>query len=371
MDPYDDRFAPVPFGLYNTGVICYFNAFLQTLAGCTAFTKAALSNEPYLRRTATGTAVFKFISAFANRAGALHQPAVDIASLSATVLRALVEDLAHRRPHVRFGGGQESASEALVHLLDMMEPACEENDQPAEKPITNLFLHRFRCDLLCLRCKKVVSQTTDHAVNFNLFHLDEMRAYPKSVADFSKAVRVHVSATEDYVCSACPCAGCGSAVVDGKCSACRRAQTKSTAYRVYNLSVIPEIIFCMFNLYNIRAARYFPERLEFPAIDGGALEFRIVGQVEHSGSLSGGHYWARGLRSGGTVCLLNDAGVSASAFGLSASTYIVAYHYVGHKTATATATAQSTATAHSTATAQSSRALKKKVHWNTAADNIA
>jgi ubiquitin C-terminal hydrolase len=59
------------------------------------------------------------------------------------------------------------------------------------------------------------------------------------------------------------------------------------------------------------------------------LTYNLIGQVEHAGALSGGHYWARGLRSGGQAYLLNDTGVSPAAFAHTAQTYIVAYHYVG------------------------------------------
>jgi ubiquitin C-terminal hydrolase len=313
MDAYDDSLAPCAFGLNNTGVICYFNAFLQLLAGCTAFTRGVLQNAAFLRRTATGAAVAEFVTAYTAR-----PPAPGIEQLSARVLHALVSDLAVRRPHTRFGGGQESASEALVHLLDMMEPprpGAPTAVESAMSPITGLFLHRFRCDVHCRACKKVVSKTEDYAVNFNLFHLDRLVTPPATVAEFSKAVRLQASAVEDYCCPSC-------------------AQPAASACRLYSLTMVPEIVVCMFNLYvgfgGVRSPRYFPERLEFPANGGGGvLTYRLVGQVEHAGALSGGHYWARGLRAGGQTYLLNDTGVSPAEFAPTAQTYIVAYHYAG------------------------------------------
>lgn len=377
MDAYDKKLAPKAFGQNNTGVICYFNGFLQTLGGCTAFSRGVILNADYLRRTATGTAIVNFVSAYATLSPdgvvAREQLADGIEFLSAAVLRALVSDLSVRRPHVRFGGGQESASEALVHLLDMMEPprdatsseaseeavaavrdslAAEAKSggaavlpdstlavESAESPITSLFLHRFLCSVHCRECKNVVSKTTDYAVNFNLFHFDRMRAQPTNVADFSRAARLQASTTEDYRCPACPCATCGATPVEGKCPTCKTVAPKTTAVRMYNLTMVPEIVFCMFNLYvgygGVRRARYFPERLEFPAHGGGLLVFRLVGQVEHVGALSGGHYWARGLRADERVHLLNDTGVSPTSFVPTPNTYIVAYHYVGREEPTA------------------------------------
>jgi len=356
MDAYDRDLAPRAFGLNNTGSICYFNGFLQTLVGCTAFTKGVLRNADYLRRTATGAAVVNFVMAYATifpngEVSARERLADGIELLSSAVLHALVSDLAVRRPHVCFGGGQESASEALVHLLDMMEPPREGRrreplgkplgsplpnsisaTESAENPITSLFLHRFRCDVHCRDCENVVSKTTDYAVNFNLFHFDQMRAQPVTVAEFSKGVRQQASITEDFRCPACVCKACGATPSEGKCLTCGTQMPTTTAFRVYNLTMVPEIIFCMFNLYvgfgGTRRTRQFPQRLEFPAQGGGLLSFYLVGQVEHSGSLSGGHYWARGLRAGNCVHILNDTGVSPAEFVPTPNTYIIAYHYV-------------------------------------------
>jgi ubiquitin C-terminal hydrolase len=317
MDGYDPSYTPPEFGLNNTGVICYLNSFLQVLASCTALTKAVLQNEEYLSRTATGAAVFSFVRGY-------HQNLTpNIEFRSAQVLTALVTDLRARRPNVKFGGGQESASEALVLILDMMEPATAAAAVAAgpvhsiESPITRLFLHRFRCDTYCCVCRKSVSKEIDHAVNFNLFHIDQLKVQPNSPKTFSQAICRQISATEDYKCAAC---------------APSAAAPNPAAYRVYNLTMVPEIIVCVFNLYvgfgGVRQARYIPDRLEFPAVENGrVLRFRLVGQVEHAGSLSGGHYWARALRAHDQVFLLNDRSVTPASFASTPNTYMVFYHF--------------------------------------------
>lgn len=326
MKPYDKTFAPKAFGQHNTGVICYFNSFMQTLAACTSFTQEVLQNIKYLQCTATGTAVVKFVMAYSTETAARETLSNNIEFLSASVLHALVSDLAIRRPHVQFGGGQESASEALVHLLDMMELPS------VPSPITNLFLHRFRCNIHCCHCKNIVSKTTDYAVNFELFHIDKDNK-PMNIDTFSKAIQTQVSITEDYKCPECLC--CGIKPVNDKCLICKKPSKTTSAYRTYNLTMVPEIVFCMFNLYvgfgGSRHVRYFPETLEFPSHDGSALIYNIVSQIEHAGSLSGGHYWARSLRANNEVFTLNDNGVSLTAFTPTANTYIVVYHYFGKK----------------------------------------
>jgi hypothetical protein len=339
MEAYDGNCVPAAFGLHNTGAICYLNAFLQVLAGCPAFSRGVLRNAGYLRGSATGAAMVGYVSAYLADGGrAAQPPAPGIEAQSAAVLRALVDDLAARRPHVHFGGGQESASEALVHILDMMEPPRAPRGpslavESAESPITGLFLHRYSCGLHCRGCKNIVSAATlDHAVSFNLFHIDQMRDPPATAADFAKALCQQDSTTEGFRCPECPCPGCGARPVDGACPSCKTQAHPVDAVRRYTLTMVPEIIFCTFNLYveygGARRPRYFPDRLEFPTHGGGRLLYRLVGQIEHSGSLSGGHYWARGLRADGRVAVLNDASVATGAFGPSPDTYIIAYNYV-------------------------------------------
>lgn len=313
IDPYAPEFAPEPFGLVNTGAICYLNSCLQLLAGCTAFTRAVLRHAAYMSQTRTGAAMLAFVSAYATAAGAVAAP--NTAELSARLHEALSADLAERRPGTRFGGGQECSSEALVQLLEMMEPA-DTGPMPrprvsAESPITRLFMHRFRCDLLCRKCRRAVSSETDHMIVFSLFHIDRIRRQPDSPETFAAALKTQVSLTEDYKCPHCKSIG--------------------SAFRVYQLIMVPDIIVCQFNLFEAyggaRRARYFPDTFGLPAVGGGSLTFRIVGQVEHSGTMSGGHYWARGLRAGGQVYLLNDLATSAAQFGPSAGTHLVAYNY--------------------------------------------
>jgi ubiquitin C-terminal hydrolase len=184
-------------------------------------------------------------------------------------------------------------------------------------------------------------------VNFNLFHID--RSPPKTPEEFSRAVRFHSSITEDYTCEKCPCWNCGGKVAEKRdkgaatwqCVSCEAVQKKCTAVRLYKLALIPEIVFCMFNAYRNKVARYFPEEFRISSADGGFMIYKLVGQIEHAGSLGGGHYWARGLRSGG-VFMLNDTGVSSCRFENTANTYIVAYNYAGSVSAADASAADAT-----------------------------
>src|SRR5690606_9944162 len=114
-----------------------------------------LQHPDYMRHTATGAALLRFVAAYATPAGARLPPAPDVDNLSAGVQRALIADLRARRPaaRVKFDGGQQSASEALVHLLDMLEPPPTPGEEPQPCPINQLFLHRYRLRQHCATCR--------------------------------------------------------------------------------------------------------------------------------------------------------------------------------------------------------------------------
>ena len=115
-------------------------------------------------------------------------------------------------------------------------------------------------------------------------------------------------------------------ISDFKCAGCQSIQT---AIQVSQLRMLPEIIVITFNLYHqtTRHARYFPTTMSFPSVgEYKQLHYHIVGQVEHSGTLNSGHYWARCRRADG-IFTLNDSNVSPSEFMPTPNTYMIAYHY--------------------------------------------
>lgn len=173
---------------------------------------------------------------------------------------------------------------------------------------TDLFKHRYKCTIVCGGCRSVFRIIPDEAINIDLVHFDTGGPAPSTKKQFSEAIRRYVNPLDDYWCETC--------------------KKKCQAFKLYELVMVPEIIVCMFNLYTRRGiARWFPDSLEFPAIGDGVHSYRLVGQVEHSGSLSGGHYWARGKRADG-VYMLNDMSVSPSEFKPTPETYILVYHVV-------------------------------------------
>lgn len=350
MKKYDNLLIPEPFGLINTGAICYFNSFLQTLCSCSAFTATVLENKKYLLKTMTGKSIYNYVCKYklrcnntesdntesenaesenaesentesnntkntkSNNTESNNTESDNIAFSTIEVLKALKFDLKERRPKINFGHGQESAHEVFVLLLDMMEPADPETENfpllsSINSPITKLFLHKCEWSLYCISCKKTISKKIDYGVIFDMHHIDTYTGKKNTPLDFSKLIKQHISSVEGYKCPTC---------------------SGESICRIYNLKRIPEIVFCSFNIYyhTNRQVRYFPPHLEFKTNnEDNTYIFKLISQIEHSGSLNGGHYWVKCLRDSG-IYELNDMGVSPSIFQSTPYTYMVIYHVV-------------------------------------------
>jgi len=323
---YDPGAVPRPFGLENTGVICYFNGFLQALASCPAFVAAAVARRDYLGRTETGACLYNFLRAVEESS---RDPAFVVdPSHSRRVLQALVADLGRRRPRAAFGQGMESATEALVHFLDMLEPEGDP-DPPLARHFTVLVKNYLWCagcagarsksagaDTELARAKRgVVSEVTDTLSQYNYFHYDE--APPATPQEFSDRLELYPGVVEDYVCERCTAAG----------------RPRSRTCKVFRVTDASSVVVVVFNQYQGHRLRFFP-----PTITVAGGKYIRVAQIEHSGSLAGGHYWTAAYRqppahhkkgvSPVVPFELNDAHFRPAQLQPQPTVYAVFYHYV-------------------------------------------
>lgn len=328
VELYDGALAPPPFGLANTGAICYFNSLLQALASCPSFLRACADRAGELAGSALGRALTAFardVAASAARAapGAPPPDPGAVARHSAAVLAALRTEHANRKDAATplFGRGQESASEALVLLLDLAVPAAPAGAPAPPNPLTRLFEHRSRAHVVEPGGARRAA-AADASVHFDLFVLDAMppASRPRDPAAFARLLHGHSVDLEGYA---------------------------GATARYYELATVAEVLVIVFNRYGVagrgvsvpRAAHYFPPELRFPLRDGeNFLRYRLVAQVEHAGNLSGGHYWGRFLRRAGapavapttadglSVWTADDTRVSPAVFGPSPGTYLLFYH---------------------------------------------
>jgi ubiquitin C-terminal hydrolase len=304
---------PKPFGLNNTGVICYINSLLQALASCTSFTDAILQNPKYYARTGTGSALLSFLRAARPAASVRGTP--DVTSHSSRVLQALTADVRARRPRDRsFGGGQESASEGLAFLLEMILPP---EDLIYESPAHLVLYHRQRYWTKCETCQKLwPNGQQDH----HTFPLVTVRP-PTNATDFVNDLVLELSEIDPaapYKCADCVGAG----------------RPPQPATRETHLTLVPEVFICQLTsaYVNNRATPWFPPTITFDGSNGRKLKYEVVATVDHVGRLTGGHYTARVLRSKGAgveVYRTNDSSVQpGAAFAPDKTSYLVFYHAV-------------------------------------------
>lgn len=185
----------------------------------------------------------------------------------------------------KFGNGQESASEALTLLLNNIN----------DPELNNMFTHRFRYHTICLNCNYKTEELSDTSILLELFDVTTITP---------EIILYHTDTLYDYTCDKCK---------------------KKGIIRKSRLTMLPEIIVCLFNVYYKKIKHNFPELLIFPGYNN-KLQYNVVGQIEHSGSLHGGHYWSRALRENGLVYLFNDYSYNKSLFEPTENTYMVIYH---------------------------------------------
>jgi len=302
MEVYNDEFATNPFGLANTGSICYFNSLLQSLLSCPALSSNILETA----ETKTAQAYKQFVQ-IALSAGKNS----DVAGYSIIVLKTLLGDISLRRRY-KFGNGQECASEAFIYFSEAI----------GEK-FQDIFTYAYACDVFCPRCDKVVSTSRDSSTQLDLFFLTDdfikeastpasKSGTPTDGGDkFITQIMYHKQKLDDYICPGC--------------------HGKDEKTRIYKLVRLPDVLVCIFDIYGFKHPRpvipkHFPTDFSVPAKDGGKLSYKLVAQIEHFGSMFGGHYVARGLRKDGKVFNFNDLSVSSGSFSPTPNTYMIMYH---------------------------------------------
>lgn len=278
MEPYDAAYVPAPAGFRNTGAICWLNSLMQSLLSCPTFTRAVVRAESDLARSKIGATVHALAKDSLNNAPVAHYTGQ---------LRAAICEQKH------FGYGQECAAEGLTLLLDTIRA-------PA---VTDVLTYRYRVGRVCFPCKAVAEdshkENLGHAIR--MFHYDGKES-------FIDALKLQVDEL-DHSEFACSCGNMQS--------------------RVYRLTMLPEVVVVQFNKFFGKRLLPFPEEFVVDGTAGQKMKFRQVAQIEHSGSMHGGHYWALCRRADGIYCLNDQSCSRVPGFAPTVNTHMVFYSYVG------------------------------------------
>lgn len=293
---YNPYYTVSPFGLNNTGVICYFNSMLQCLISCTSVLEKFDTTPGLQTRNALCAAFWKLITT------ARTNPA-DAHSMSPVVWSALITRMkASGKTFKNFGSGQEDVNEGLTLFVD-------ELDAPE---IEQLFEHRYRTVITCGKCGNKHKIAADNIITGDIklcttFHFDEVK---KAGGDLQQMI---IKQSRDDL--------------DGfACAVCKDRSPKTESVR---LSMTPEILVITLKKYDGKWAIDAPETITIPSNGDSPFQYRLVALSDHSGGQSGGHYWAHARRADDKCYVLNDTNVSPiNRLQSSLATYMIWYHAV-------------------------------------------
>lgn len=336
--PYHTEYAVPAGGLKNYGNTCHFNSMIQAILSCTAvFEKLealAAAEDPSFEENVACQFLLDIYHKMKDKKENINRSIFNL-------WQYLLERASGRRDRVTWTAAQQDAHESFLLLMDGIE-SCHE--------ILNLFRHRYRRALYCAACRRwsesreilnTVFDIPPSLQNQQLPQFANLDCYfnkPMPMNAFIKGNNDYVD--KDYICGHADCK-------------VRGEQFQSTI-----LTMVPEILPIIFKKYERKQMTRFPKELIFEAKNTTcttvakntvcttvakntnatgtesiadrkipALIYKLVAQVEHSGSQQGGHYWAVCLRSDGKFYELNDSSVSEEAPGPTLNTYMVIYEF--------------------------------------------
>lgn len=275
LSKYDTNSVPKIFGLKNNSSLCYLNSLIQSLMSCSSFNEYLVNNENKYKNNQIVKEYLKLYNYNKNESNQTNT--------AFNILKALNDD------RIKIGSkfqlslySQEDIHEGLILLLDSIGEG-----------IDTLFHNRYRSEIICLKCNHR-SKPGDNG-NYEeppeiIIDLSEQNPHINKNLDTKEKIEQYIKTNmqipREYKCANCKIVN----TYDEK--------TKTIAANVaqfYSLKRLSEIIVLMFKKYKNKKELYFPEKLNFDSVNGN-LEYRLVSQVEHSGSMNSGHYTALCLR---------------------------------------------------------------------------
>lgn len=191
--------------------------------------------------------------------------------------------------------GQQSACEGFVYMIDALA-------------LEVVFEHRYVVTTKCQQCKHV-SKQEDIGVHYELFDMKEGVINEKMLLDRVLGGKMDI---KDYNCS--KCRGRGSAEQERK------------------LIFLPEYLVILLQKYSGKTNVLLPESIRLPVGGGGGTTYKVIAQIDHSGTTGGGHYRChirRGTGTGGgenRVYICDDSNVTqTTGFSINPQTYILFY----------------------------------------------
>lgn len=307
---FDNKFIPLPFGLQNTGVICYFNSLLQSLMSCSSLNHYLLIHEHEFHQKNNQLALLYIDLLKKNLNKNTNNQKV---FQSVNILTQLIITYKRKYPNSgHIGTGQEDIGEFLTFFLDVLE----------NKYIEKLFVHKYQCDILCTKCKFLENIPNDLSYQFEIplntndsYELDYLCKEKCDTINISNYMRNNVSHLYDRTCNKC--------------------QIPNTLIKMSRLKYIPTILVVNFNKYIQKKLFKFPKIIEYNNIIlKKKYIYILISSAEQSGSTIGGHYICKATRKNigenaieNKTYLFNDISIQESPIEPTLNSYVVFYHF--------------------------------------------
>lgn len=284
------------FGMYNSGIICYYNSALQCLFSCQSFVDYVMLGD-------YDNDMLSAIKLYLERMNKpSSKPSYDL-GLFNLFMSKIKNKFKEDSVYSDFGYNQEDCCEFITILLDVIN----------DKFVYNLFKHTYKCKLFCLSCRKSREINDDNGYIFiiNPRIIDSNTINSISVSEensLTKFIRKNYS-----VCSGIKCPSCES----------------TSIIKTSQLIRVPSIIIISLDKYDNKYMYNYPGTLEFinKVEHKNKHVFRLVSTIHHNGNKNFGHYYSKCLREDGWF-VLNDLSVSNNAsITPESNVYVIVYHY--------------------------------------------
>lgn len=290
-----------PKGFTNIGACCWWNSLLQALLSCNHFVSTLLEENDSQENTYR--ALKSFVQVQAHSAATklpLVQPNTPVLCAdNITLLRVFLAELREKEP-VSFkvmASGQQSASEGFSLLIDILK----------SDSINALFMHSYEQSIIRKDNSKPVS--TKRTTNNFFSQFDEADLLQRGLRDCL------LGTTEDL-----------------KDYKIEDTGETGMCVKVLKLKRISPIFIVLLNRYkNDRSDISLPETITINAKKGGTMVFYRKSCVDQIGTLGGGHYIARAIRSIGDdsdIYLFNDTQLGTTRLNTVKNTYFTCYESV-------------------------------------------
>lgn len=261
--PFNVQYLSMPFGLENTGVLCYFNSLLQALATCTSFTEYFLESTRDLTENKLAMAYLEYVRKFIQTNG--------VALYNAKPVLLELNVLRKDKQYNLTPGLQEDVHEGLTLFLDSLP-----------QDVNKLFHIRYKCEIICINCKTrkwVETDSYKEPAELVIDLSDKKKLYTQEQVE--KHILRYVQLPDDYTCEFCKA---------------KNDSTNAKIFQVYYLVKISSIFTIMFKKYKMKEDKYFPPCLNFMT-EKGLMSYVAIAKIEHTGVESFGHYTCDCIRS--------------------------------------------------------------------------